>query len=245
MHRREVGQAARGAGRARLDCQQDRGKKRLGTSCGRAQRVHDGPAAEPPVRTQRRASRGAGASAGSSAPSASRCRPVLATNTSSRRRLRQVERLDHAGVVERADHHRRGSPHPPGSRTAIVPVAARQRLAEAGAAPPSRARRSAGRRASASRGGVADLGLQRRRRALGDDLAAADDRDPVGELVGLLEVLGGEEDGGAPRCSAAHLLPDRLAADRVEAGGGLVEEEHLGSCTSAMARSRRRRMPPE
>ena len=39
---------------------------------------------------------------------------------------------------------------------------------------------------------------------LGDDAAAVDDRDPVGEAVGLLEVLGGEEDrrpvrDGAPR----------------------------------------------
>ena len=47
----------------------------------------------------------------------------------------------------------------------------------------------------------------------------------VGELVGLLQVLGGEEDGGAVVVQRPHLLPDRLAADRVEAGGRLVEEE--------------------
>ena len=74
---------------------------------------------------------------------------------------------------------------------------------------------------------LADLGLQRRRRALGDDLAAGDDPDPVGELVGLLEVLGGEEDGRALAVERRDLLPDRLAADRVEAGGRLVEEQHL------------------
>ena len=50
--------------------------------------------------------------------------------------------------------------------------------------------------------------------------------DVVGELVGLLEVLGGEEDRGALVVERPHLLPDRLAADRVEAGGRLVEEEH-------------------
>ena len=74
--------------------------------------------------------------------------------------------------------------------------------------------------------GVADVGLERLRRALGDDPAAVDDPDVVGELVGLLQVLGGEEDGGAVVVQRPHLLPDRLAADRVEAGGRLVEEEH-------------------
>ena len=76
--------------------------------------------------------------------------------------------------------------------------------------------------------GVADLGLERLRRPLGDDLAAVDDADVVGELVGLLQVLGGEEDRGALVVERPHLLPDRLAADRVEAGGRLVEEEHAG-----------------
>ena len=74
--------------------------------------------------------------------------------------------------------------------------------------------------------GVADFGLERLRRALGDDPAAVDDADVVGELVGLLQVLGGEEDRGAVVVQRPHLLPDRLAADRVEAGGRLVEEEH-------------------
>src|SRR4051812_45347444 len=41
---------------------------------------------------------------------------------------------------------------------------------------------------------AADLRLQRRRRALGHDQAVADDADAVGELVGLLEVLRGQED---------------------------------------------------
>ncbi len=71
-----------------------------------------------------------------------------------------------------------------------------------------------------------DLGLERGRRALGDDLAGVDDPDPVGELVGLLQVLGGEEDGGALVVELRDLLPDRLARDGVEARGRLVEEQH-------------------
>src|SRR5665811_2131612 len=42
-----------------------------------------------------------------------------------------------------------------------------------------------------------DLGLELGRRALGDDLALVDDPDPFRQLVGLLQVLGGEEDGDA------------------------------------------------
>ncbi len=74
--------------------------------------------------------------------------------------------------------------------------------------------------------GVADFILQRLGSALGDDPAAVDDPDVVGQLVGLLQVLGGEEDGGAVVVQRPHLLPDRFPADRVEPGGRLVEEEH-------------------
>ena len=73
---------------------------------------------------------------------------------------------------------------------------------------------------------AADLVLQRLGRALGDDAAAVDDPDAVGEHVGLLEVLGGEEDGhAAVGREPLHLLPQRAAALHVEAGGGLVEEQ--------------------
>ena len=41
---------------------------------------------------------------------------------------------------------------------------------------------------------LAQVGLERLGGALADDQAAVDDREPVAELVGLLEVLGGEED---------------------------------------------------
>ena len=47
-------------------------------------------------------------------------------------------------------------------------------------------------------------------RALGDEPAAVDDADPVGELVGLLEVLRGEEDRHAELVvEPPHLLPHR------------------------------------
>ncbi len=56
-----------------------------------------------------------------------------------------------------------------------------------------------------------------------------DDADAVGELVGLLEVLRGEEDGHAEvLVEALHLLPDAGPADGVEPGGRLVEEQHVG-----------------
>ena len=58
--------------------------------------------------------------------------------------------------------------------------------------------------------------------------AAVDDRDPVGELVGLVEVLRGQQD----RAALLHQLADRgphlAAGARVEAGGRLVEEDQRG-----------------
>ena len=89
--------------------------------------------------------------------------------------------------------------------------------------------------------------LERLGRALGDDPPAVDDPDAVGELVGLLEVLGGEEDGRALVALRARTSSQSAAAaDRVEAGGRLVEEEDARARgRAASARSRRRFMPPE
>ena len=61
--------------------------------------------------------------------------------------------------------------------------------------------------------------------ALGDDPAAVEHRDPVGELVGLLQVLGGEEDRDAAGDQLADHLPHGPAAARVEPGGRLVQED--------------------
>src|SRR6266550_4574694 len=66
------------------------------------------------------------------------------------------------------------------------------------------------------------------RRAERDDATLVEDADAVG-LLGLLEVVGRQEDGRAAR--AAHLgkmLPERAAAGHVEPRGRLVQEEHLG-----------------
>ena len=62
-------------------------------------------------------------------------------------------------------------------------------------------------------------------RAAGDDLAAVDDGDRVGQFVGLLEVLGRQQQGRALADQAADDLPHPEAAARVEPGRGLVEEQ--------------------
>ena len=71
----------------------------------------------------------------------------------------------------------------------------------------------------------ANRGLEVRGRALRDDAPGIDDRDLVGEAVGLLQVLRGEEERHA--VLAVELLdvaPQRVAADRVEPARRLVEE---------------------
>ena len=62
-------------------------------------------------------------------------------------------------------------------------------------------------------------------RALGDQPAAVEHRDPVGELIGLLQVMRGEEDRHAAVHEIADDPPHGAAAARVEAGGRLVEED--------------------
>ena len=60
----------------------------------------------------------------------------------------------------------------------------------------------------------------------GDDPAVVEHDDPVGELVGLLEVLRREHEGRAAGDELAHQVPELAAGGRVEAGRRLVEEEH-------------------
>ena len=72
---------------------------------------------------------------------------------------------------------------------------------------------------------VADRRLQLVRRALGDLAAAVDDGDPVGELVGLVEVLRGQQHRAAVGDEAADRVPHLAAGARVQAGGRLVEED--------------------
>ena len=87
--------------------------------------------------------------------------------------------------------------------------------------------------------GPADLGLERGRRALGDDVPVVDDPDPVGEHVGLLEVLRRQEDGHALLArEPGDLVPERGAALDVEPGRRLVEEEDARAGARARARGR-------
>ena len=74
-----------------------------------------------------------------------------------------------------------------------------------------------------------DLRFQLGGRPLGDRPPVIDDHDPVlRKLVGLVEVLGGQEDS----CAIGHELADHLphlgAAERVEPRSRLVQEQHRG-----------------
>ena len=69
-------------------------------------------------------------------------------------------------------------------------------------------------------------GLQLGRGALGDHPAVVDDRDAVGEAVGLLEVLRGQQQRGPFAHEVFDDLPQLDAAARVEPGRGFVEKQH-------------------
>ncbi len=91
----------------------------------------------------------------------------------------------------------------------------------------------------------ADRGLQLAAGALGDHAAVVDDGDPVRQLVGLLEVLGGQQDRGA----RAHEGPDDLHTWlRLRGSSPVVGSSRnisSGRTTIDPAMSMRRRMPPE
>ena len=172
-----------------------------------------------------RTSATAGTSSAASSTSCSSASPVTRRNTSSRLGCSIVQALQaDAGAVEGA--HQLG--HVLGGASEVQPQLAVGALAVGR----HRRQRVVGalgvlRRAELQLDDlVADLALQLLRRALGDDRALADDGDLVGEAVGLLQVLRGEEDGHAQLVvEAPDLLPDRRAARGVEAGGGLVQKE--------------------
>ena len=65
--------------------------------------------------------------------------------------------------------------------------------------------------------------------AVGDDPAVVQDHDPLGKHICLLQVLGGQEDGGAGGGERIDLIPQRLPAPGVETCGGLIEEDQLGA----------------
>ena len=84
------------------------------------------------------------------------------------------------------------------------------------------------------------------RRALGDQLPVVDHRDVVGEAIGLVQVLGRQQRGRPAGDETLDHAPQAEAAARVEAGRGLVQEQHGRFGDERRApRSRRRRIPPE
>jgi hypothetical protein len=63
--------------------------------------------------------------------------------------------------------------------------------------------------------------------SLRDYLPAVDDCDPVGQLIGFLQVLGGQQERCPLALQLAHDGPDLVAAARIQACGRLIEEQHL------------------
>jgi hypothetical protein len=59
-----------------------------------------------------------------------------------------------------------------------------------------------------------------------DGSAVVDDHDLVGERVGFLQVLGGEQDRGAAADEGPDGVPKDEAAFQIQAGGRLVEEQN-------------------
>ena len=158
-------------------------------------------------------------------PAPSSERPVLARKTSSSEGA-WISRLASVRPASSTARTTAGSPASPSrSRTTTSRAAAAERLAEGrerGGEPVAIG--LVGRDRVHAR--QPDLGLERGRRALGDDVAVVDDPDPVREHVRLLEVLRGQEDGDAVLAGEPRdLVPEGGAALDVEPGRRLVEEE--------------------
>jgi len=87
--------------------------------------------------------------------------------------------------------------------------------------------------------------LKLERGAGSDDAAVIDHDDVLGELVCLVEVLGGEQYGRALCNELAGHLPQRAAAGRSSPAVGSLRKTKRGRATTLAARSSRRSMPPE
>ena len=90
-------------------------------------------------------------------------------------------------------------------------------------------------------------GLELGDRRVGDDRAALDQDDPLGERLGLLELVGREQERAAVAGVGADRRPrPRSRASRSSAGRRLVEHDELAGSRRTRARRRaRRRSPPE
>ncbi len=74
-------------------------------------------------------------------------------------------------------------------------------------------------------GRIANRGLQLIGGALGDDLTVVDDGDPVGELIRLVEILGGEQYGRSGGHQSPDSIPHLRPGSGVKPGRRLVEED--------------------
>ena len=140
----------------------------------------------------------------------------------------------------------RPAPGRPARRPAVVgPAPPTRAVSATGSGSSCTARRARGAAPARPRGRCAGVAqpqvdgagahrrLQLALRALGDHLAVVDDRDAGGQLVGLVQVLGGQQHGGALGDHRPHDVPHLVAAARVEAGRRLVEEQQLGRVEDA------------
>ena len=83
-------------------------------------------------------------------------------------------------------------------------------------------------------------------RAVGHDASVREQHDPVGERVGLLEVVRGEDDGLAARGDGAHRQPrSRAVPSTSSAAVGSSSNSRSGSATSAIANRTRWAWPPD
>ena len=73
-----------------------------------------------------------------------------------------------------------------------------------------------------------DRRLQLGRRPVADDPSVVQDHDPVGDVVGLVEVVGREQHRPALGGEPAHVLPERAPRLDVHRDGRLVEEHEVG-----------------
>ena len=72
------------------------------------------------------------------------------------------------------------------------------------------------------------LGDERAGAALGDDPPVVHDDEPVAQLLGLVHVVGRDDERDALALEPEQPVPQHVPRLRVEAGGRLVEQQHLG-----------------
>ena len=176
-----------------------------------------------------------------------RLRPVRARNTSSRVGRVTSAAAPAAGAASGRAAGRAAAPGRPGPGS---PAGRRaRRLRRAGRLRrPGRPRAAAvGSPSSPTDRSPASSALSRFGRVVGDDLAVVDDDHPLGDGVGLVQVVGGEHDRGAVRGTQRSMTCScRLArfcgSSPVD---GSSRNSRSGAWTMPIAMSRRRRWPPD